>query len=131
VFGKYRSRLAQLAKDHVLLYTHFCPAGPGDYWTLYAATKGSDGCDGVQPPVTWRQALHREADDLLRSQLNAQGEQEACETRSASSGVRETSDPELFDERCTLWWCLSPRTTCVQRAAPCIATLAGARRRGK
>ncbi len=46
----------------------------------------------------------------------------------ASSGVREMSAPELFDERCTLRWCLSPRTTCVQLPAsqlPLVLAAAG------
>lgn len=43
VFRKYRTRLAQLAKDHVLVFSHFCPAAPGDYWTLYAVTRSPDG----------------------------------------------------------------------------------------
>lgn len=43
VFRKHRTRLAKLAKDHVLMFSHFCPAAPGDFWTLYAVTKSQDG----------------------------------------------------------------------------------------
>jgi hypothetical protein len=39
VFKKHKTKLAKLAKDHALLFTHFCPAAPGDFWTLYGATK--------------------------------------------------------------------------------------------
>lgn len=43
VFRKHKSHLQALAKDHALVYSHFCPAAPGDFWTLYAATKDSTG----------------------------------------------------------------------------------------
>ena len=43
VFRKHKTHLQTLAKDHALVYSHFCPAAPGDFWTLYAATKDSSG----------------------------------------------------------------------------------------
>jgi hypothetical protein len=43
VFRKHKSHLQLLAKDHALVFSHFCPSAPGDYWTLYAATKDTVG----------------------------------------------------------------------------------------
>lgn len=43
VFRKHKRKLRALAKDHALFMTHFCPAGPGDFWTLYVASRGADG----------------------------------------------------------------------------------------
>ncbi len=43
VFAAQRARLADLAADHRFAYTHFCPAAPGDYWTLFAATTNETG----------------------------------------------------------------------------------------
>jgi hypothetical protein len=43
VFARHRARLGDLAADHAFAYSHFCPAAPGDFWTLLAATKDASG----------------------------------------------------------------------------------------
>jgi hypothetical protein len=43
VFAQHRARLGELATDHVLAYGHFCPAAPGDFWTLFVAGKDAKG----------------------------------------------------------------------------------------
>jgi hypothetical protein len=43
VFAKHRSRLVELASDHRFVYGHFCPAAPGDFWTVVAVTKDGSG----------------------------------------------------------------------------------------
>jgi hypothetical protein len=43
VFVRHRARLAALDSDHTFAYAHFCPAAPGDFWTLFAATKDASG----------------------------------------------------------------------------------------
>jgi hypothetical protein len=41
-FTKHKARLAALAKDHRLVMSHFLPAGPAEYWTIYAFKKAGD-----------------------------------------------------------------------------------------
>jgi hypothetical protein len=43
VFVKHRSRLVELARDHTFVYGHFCPAAPGDFWTIVGVTKDGSG----------------------------------------------------------------------------------------
>lgn len=33
----------EAGEDHVLMFSDFCPAAPGDFGTLYAVTKSQDG----------------------------------------------------------------------------------------
>jgi hypothetical protein len=84
---------------------------------------------GGSHPVTGRQALHREADDLLRSQLDAKSELGRLRDASAFEGRSRDERPGAVRRA------LHARVVLVaandELAAPCIASFAGARRRGK
>jgi hypothetical protein len=73
--------LACSATSRTRRFTRAAQRGLRPSLTSPVRAGGSQLRRGGSHPVTGRQALHREADDLLRSQLDAKGELEGCETR--------------------------------------------------
>jgi hypothetical protein len=41
--AKFKPQLTALAPDHALALSHFTPAGPADYWNVYAASRDKAG----------------------------------------------------------------------------------------
>ncbi len=42
-FKKHKAKLTKLAKDHVLVISHFIPAGPAEYYDLWVVKRAADG----------------------------------------------------------------------------------------